>query len=91
MLFCNSLTDCKTNPGSGVFVSRVQALENLKNSISILLIDTNPVVRNGKDPVVHILLCLYVNIRDNAGFVEFDCIADQVLEHLGDLFPICIN
>jgi hypothetical protein len=57
MLFCNSLADCKTDPGSGVFVPRVQALENLKNPVSILLIDTNPIIRNRKDPVVLILLC----------------------------------
>src|SRR5579872_2205294 len=58
------------------------AMEHLKNLILVGGIDTNPVVANGKNPLLAAGSSRNMYLRLHPGTPVFNRVADQVLEHL---------
>jgi hypothetical protein len=82
------LAQGEADPGAGVFLACVQALKNREQAAEVFRIDTNAIVTDFEYPetaIQCIVLRADMNSRRCIRTLEFDTVADQVLEDLHDL------
>ncbi len=80
----NPLADCQTDPGSLVFISAVQPLKDDEDAIEILMVYSDTIVANRKDPILIIFLYPDMNFGRCLS-VKFYRISDQILKDLFNL------
>ena len=86
----NLFGDRQAHAGAGVLGKGMQALENDENPVSVLRIETNPVVAHGQPPLGVPVFGRDVDAR-RLGAVKFQCVPNQVLEDLGKLRGVTPN
>src|SRR5208282_4046790 len=91
MSFNDPFADSEADPGTRVFVPRVQSLKNFKEAIRIFFINANAVIGNRKQPVLLAFLCRYVNDGGYLGSLVFDRVPDEILEDESNLIAFSNN
>jgi len=88
MPFYNLFTGCKANAIALMFRITVQPLEDIKDPVYVFGVNAYPIVANREDPFFLFPFCRHMNARRFL-LVEFNAIADQVLEKLANSNVIC--
>ena len=78
----DSLTDCQPNASAGIFISRVEPLEQTKDALPVLGFDAEAVVADGEQPAFAITPCRYVDHRWRFGSTILYRVTHEVLEKL---------
>jgi hypothetical protein len=73
----------QSDSGTGIFFAGMQAFENLKDSIEMTLVDSDPIVADGEDPLGGSALGGDVNVGRGI-LLELDCVGNEILKHLGE-------
>ena len=84
------LADRQTDAGAGIGIVGVQALEDLEHALALLRGYADAVISHPDDPVIAVRLGINLYLR-RLFAAEFDRVADQVLQHLGDLARIGLH
>jgi len=80
MAFHDFFADRQADSGAGKLFPAVQALKHNENLFEVLGVDSQPVIEDGKNPlVVAIFSCGYVDAREFRAAV-FDGVADNILK-----------
>src|ERR1043166_5258505 len=84
MTFDDLLADRETKSRAGILLARVQTFEQHEDALEMFRRDTDTVVAHREAPIVAVRLHLDAHHR-RLWPLEFECIADEVLEHLPKL------
>ncbi len=87
MVFHDFFANGQPYAGAGVFSAGVEPLEHLKDALGILRLNADPVILNGKSPLISIRFGSDADFRP-ALVAIFDRIANEILEQLGELSGI---
>src|SRR5690348_1215814 len=84
------LADRKSDPGAGIFVAVVQALEHEEDALAVLRIEPDAVVGDREEPRAVVFAGAHVHAR-TLGAVELERIRDEVLEELRELALVAVH
>src|SRR5438876_10828983 len=73
------LADGQADPGAGIILLSVQALEESENALRVAALDANAVVANGEQPVRFFRACFDVNSRRRTS-IELDGVTQKVFK-----------
>src|SRR5664280_1755075 len=83
--FHDLVTEREADPGAGVVLPAVQALEHAEDALAVLRRDADAVVGDREPPVVAVVPAGDVDVRPDIGRGEFHRVPDEVLEQLPQL------
>ena len=87
MAFYDLAADGQADAGTGVILAGMEPLKHLKNTFKVLWLDADPVILDGKDPIVPTQPGADLNLR-LALVAVFNGVSDQILKELGELRAI---
>ena len=81
----------EADAGAGVFVGGVEALKDDEDTVGKSRVNADAIVGNGEVPVGVVLCGGDGDVGGKVGFAEFEGIADEVLEELGELGVVAVE
>ena len=88
--FHNALAYGEAEPGAGVFIG-MQPLEQTEDALRMLLLEADPVIPHGDNPLPRIPLSGDINLREPFAAAVFQGVRQEILEHVSELLRVATN